>query len=388
MRVGLSECIIRDGDNSMCKADDQIDKGKYFITDWSATFSFDTSSRCSRAKRRVEWVPDGTAAGKTFKICAVARDDSSECSGKGSEFATPRGWFGEQQCVIINVLRLQIVFGGDFANMGTGNWTMKAYVGCEFKFRVDVKDALQKPDNPNDFYPLTIMMEEAGLEGVRVASGGVVSRPSLNANWVPPRGTEGKSLLMCFAVRDKMDILKEPMQKLCRGGGSEHLKGCYSDSECGGGICQKACVKMDVQRCQYCLKSSDTLAWMTRYFGIETNWMRLWALNSYQMNSLQTQEVQGAIFPSADPPWILSDGSSRKAYITDPDALTTTAGVQRVYVGAVYRASADDKLIELAARFRTTVKALMAMNPDVESDTQLSSGEQRLCILPCTLSRT
>jgi hypothetical protein len=53
MAVGLSNCVVREGDSSMCKADDKINRATYPDQDWSATFSFDATSRCSRAKRQV-----------------------------------------------------------------------------------------------------------------------------------------------------------------------------------------------------------------------------------------------------------------------------------------------------------------------------------------------
>jgi hypothetical protein len=379
MSVGLSECIVRTNDNSMCKALDQIDRATYPNQDWSATFG-EASSRCSRAKRKISWTPAGDAAGQTFKVCAVARDNSNQCYGKVSEFATQRGWFGEQQCVIIEVLKLLVTWGGDFINLGENEWTMKAYVGCEFKFHLEVRDALA---DPNDSYPLMAMVQDTGLQRVTSKSSGTASAPVLDATWVPGRGTEGKTFYMCFAANDMAGILSEPTTLVCRGG-AKHLDGCHTDDDCDGGVCQRACVKLEVQRCEYCIKGTDTLTWMTRYFGIETNWLRLWALNSYQLPSSRTQNIQGAIFPAAEPAWILSDGSSNKAYITDPDAVMATGGVHRIFVGTLYHAATDDKLLALAARFRTTVKTLMAMNPDVEGDEQFVGGNQTLCVLPCT----
>jgi len=380
MEVGLSDCIMRAGENSMCKADDQITRGVYPNEDWSATFSFDAASRCSRAKRRVTWTPGGDVAGQTFKVCAVARDDSNQCYGTVPEFATQRGWFGEQQCVIINVLRLLVNWGGDFVNLGEDEWTMKAYVGCEFKFHLEIKDSLADAgDAADEPYPLVALLQDTGLQHLTTRGSGT----SLDATWVPGRGMEGKSFHMCFGANDLAGILSEPSNMVCRGG-SKHLEGCYADSDCGGGVCQRACVRMEVQRCEYCVKGTDTLTWMMRYFGIETNWMRLWALNSYETNTSRTLEIQGAIFPAPQQRWVLNEGSSIPAYITDPDVIMSSDGVQRVLVGSTYRAVSSDKLLALAARFRTTVKTLMAMNPDVNGDEDLVNGTQSLCVLPCS----
>lgn len=389
MTVGLSSCVVREGDSSMCKADDKINRATYPNEDWSATFSFDATSRCSRAKRQVSWTPGGDAAGETFKVCAVARDDSSQCAGTASEFATQRGWFGEQQCVVINVLRLLVDWGApgsDLRNLGSDEWVVKAYVGCEFKFRLEIRDALADPADAQDTpYPLVALLEDTGLEGAAVSEL-TTERSSLSATWVPARGSEGQSFFMCFAASDEAGILEEPTSLVCRGGG-HHLKGCYSDGDCDGGVCQKACVKLEVQRCEYCVKGADTLTWMMRYFRIETNWMRMWALNSFQSSSNLTHNIEGAIFPAEQEPWVLSDGASEPAFITDPDAIMATDGVHRVYVGSIYKAGKSDTLLDLAARFRTTVKTLMAMNPDIEGDEQLVNGTQHVCVLPCTTDR-
>ena len=270
MSVGLSNCVVREGaENSMCKADDTIERETYPDQDWSATFSFDATSRCSRAKRQVSWTPQGDAAGETFKVCAVARDDSSQCFGTASEFATQRGWFGEQQCVIIDVLRLLVNWGApgsDFANLGTGDWVAKAYVGCEFKFHLAVGDALADPNDANDTpYPLVALLQDTGLEGAVAPQSANLT--TLDATWVPGRGSEGKSFYMCFAARDEAGILSEPTNLVCHGGGN-HLLGCYSDGDCDGGVCERACIRLDVQRCEYCVKGADTLTWMMRYFKV------------------------------------------------------------------------------------------------------------------------
>lgn len=390
MSVGLSNCIVREGsENSMCKADDVINRQLYpEEEDWSATFSFDATSRCSRAKRQVTWTPQGDAAGEAFKVCAVARDDSSQCFGTASEFATQRGWFGEQQCIIIDVLELLVHFGApgsDFLNLGAEEWVVKAYVGCEFKFHLAIADALADATDANDTpYPLVALLQDTGLENAATSQS--ADSTVLDTTWVPGRGSEGQSFYMCFAAKDEAGILASPTDLVCRGGG-RHLTGCYSDGDCDGGVCQKACVRLDVQRCEYCVKGADTLTWMMRYFKIETNWMRMWALNSFQESSNQTLNVEGAIFPEEPDAWLLSGGSSSKAFITDPDAIMSTDGVHRVFVGSIYRASHSDTLLGIAQRFRTTVKTLMAMNPDIVDDSQLANGTQPVCILPCTTDR-
>jgi hypothetical protein len=163
-----------------------------------------------------------------FKVCAAARDNSNLCFGTVSDFATPRGWFGEQQCILIDVLRLLVKWGGDFVNLGSDPWTVKAYVGCEFKFHLTVSDALVDPNNAGDVpYALEAMLQDTGLPHVTTTahsgtSGiGIPQRlaaATLDAVWVPRRRTEGKIFRMCFAARDLAGVLSTPTDLVCRGG--------------------------------------------------------------------------------------------------------------------------------------------------------------------------
>ncbi len=58
-----------------------------------------------------------------------------------------------------------------------------------------------------------------------------------------------------------------------------------------------SCVRFEVQRCQYCVGDADTLEWMVKMYGLQTNWLRLWALNSDQDGmSKPEEEVCACIF--------------------------------------------------------------------------------------------
>lgn len=49
---------------------------------------------------------------------------------------------------------------------------------------------------------------------------------------------------------------------------------------------------------------------------------------------------------------------------------------------AVYRVGEGDTLLSVAARFRTTIKSLLLLNPDVDVDGLLQQ-KQELCLIPC-----
>lgn len=53
---------------------------------------------------------------------------------------------------------------------------------------------------------------------------------------------------------------------------------CNADLDCvGGGVCMRACITLQVQRCRYCVQDSDTLrnvvGGRAGGFGIDTNWL-------------------------------------------------------------------------------------------------------------------
>ena len=59
---------------------------------------------------------------------------------------------------------------------------------------------------------------------------------------------------------------------------------------------------------------------------------------------------------------------------------------QVVNLGPVYAARAGESAAAVAARFQTTVRSLLALNPDLgpAAATALPEG-QELCLVPCSL---
>ena len=56
---------------------------------------------------------------------------------------------------------------------------------------------------------------------------------------------------------------------------------------------------------------------------------------------------------------------------------------QLLNVGPVYRLEAGETLAGVAAAFRTTVRSLLALNPDVAGPDAVRAG-QELCLVPCS----
>jgi len=109
LEIGRSTCIGRGPDISapsgpMCRAEDLITPDLYPTEAWKAPLNIQSKSRCSRAKLEVRYTALAEEAGSEYRVCLVARDDSSVCEGIAAA-ATSKGWYGETHCVIFDVLR-------------------------------------------------------------------------------------------------------------------------------------------------------------------------------------------------------------------------------------------------------------------------------------------
>ena len=68
----------------------------------------------------------------------MARDDSELCHGV-SPTATAQGWYGEKQCLIVDIIATTFVWSGSWiADMLQRPTPFPLYVGCTLKFNVEV----------------------------------------------------------------------------------------------------------------------------------------------------------------------------------------------------------------------------------------------------------
>jgi spore germination protein YaaH len=126
------------------------------------------------------------------------------------------------------------------------------------------------------------------------------------------------------------------------------------------------CVTVVVARCKYCVNKGDTLMSVNKRFRLNTNWMQLWNLNGADDHDPATTAI-------TDP-----DAIQGKAYDDDLDLHQNI-----INVGPVYTSQAGDSLINVAARFHTTVKSIIDVNPDVSESNDILPG-QDLCLMTCT----
>jgi hypothetical protein len=132
--------------------------------------------------------------------------------------------------------------------------------------------------------------------------------------WNPKRGTEGSVVTACFTARDA-HLTQKPIDEQCW--------------------------SMTVQKCQYCLGSTDTLSILMKEYALDTNWLRVWLHN-------------GNYGPS-----------ETSARVNNPDLIVTSHNISSlqgqmsnyrgqpiVWAGVMYEAGLEESLSAIAVRFR------------------------------------
>jgi hypothetical protein len=320
--AGTSAGGVGQGGAGMCKADDL---GAIFLGE--PTPLRQVSSSCSKAQLLLTWIPFPDQANLEYKVCARARDSSTACHGKGppASEASSRGWFGEQQCVIIRVLGPAIEWVPDIAPN-----ELEAFVGCTVRFVVRAQDC-SRSRAPSTWMatgssPHTercLGNYDVNIESVGALPEGAVfypiSRPTGGLSeraveWNPKRGTEGSVVTACFTARDA-HLTQKPIDEQCW--------------------------SMTVQKCQYCLGSTDTLSILMKEYALDTNWLRVWLHN-------------GNYGPS-----------ETSARVNNPDLIVTSHNISSlqgqmsnyrgqpiVWAGVMYEAGLEESLSAIAVRFR------------------------------------
>jgi len=335
MSAGETLCIPRQGEQDMFAAADQ---------GWKSlpTRMVGKSSPCSKAKLQLDWKVPESVAGRTFKVCAVARDDSSSCAGIADpERATSRGWIGEIQCVEFVVSRPTVRF-----DLKDQPQEINSYVGCTTQIELIAVDCSQRLQPCVGQYRVKIqattdLPEGAYLKEAEVGAG----RTRQLFSWIPQRGNEGYEMQVCFTATDER-MTQAPIAPVC--------------------------FNMTVQKCQYCLGQKDTLSLMMKDYGLDTNWLRLWLHN-------------GNSAPSENKPRISNPDLLVSAHEVTSlgERMGNDLGQPIVWAGLVYKPNFGENLATVAARFRTTIAGLLAVNPDIHGDDDVPAKVDTICVVPC-----
>lgn len=338
-----------------------------------------TDLQCNRAKMRLQWQPKVHNAGKTYKVCVVARDNSDLCHGV-SPTATVQGWYGEKQCVLIDVIAADFVWSGSWIpDMIQRPTPFPMYIGCTLTFNVE---ATEKTSGAN--YGLAIFRAEAPHEleaeaemlhttltpvGTGVAT--VLAAPVL--------GSEGSTFTMCFTAGDIYRGITFP--GMCsQEVGNVTNKACAHDTDCPGGTCIPACVTVAVQRCRYCVGDGDPLRTLMKDYFVDTNWLRLWALNNEAHSQLGTECPPGLDCQQDVGPLVAIDNPHL--------VLGTPSGTGKriLWAGMLYTSDVEQPFQDLACLFRTSLHSIAAANPDMDvtAPGATSQANQPVCIVACS----
>jgi len=371
--VDVSRCHWRQASTEgMCYTPDLVDLKLYHQQDIRVNFQSSASSRCSAASRRFSWTPGPEAAGQTFRVCASGRDNSDSCFEAGPELATARGWFSKPTCVTLEVVGLRVrwsLSSSSFSSSSSlqSDWRVTSYVGCVNEILVstyDSSDVLAQGEQLYEVYPQLMYSNLSSLQHSRTGN-------QLAVRWKQSFGEESFSFLLCFGASDPYGIFASPSSRVCRGG-SYALLSCREDADCGGGVCAETCVRVEVGKCEYCVEDRSSLTALVGAMGVDLTWYHLWALNSFQPPG-GTGNISGILFPPSAPVM---------TRMTDPDMLEVKLD-QRLRIGISFLALPGESLGQLAARFRTTAKILLQMNPELDAVVPFTSS-QSVCVVPCS----
>ena len=111
------------------------------------------------------------------------------------------------------------------------------------------------------------------------------------------------------------------------------------------------------------MQEGQSLDFVSRLLFADSNWLRLWAVNGND------------------------HGDSSSLTILDPERVQVDPRGSAIMLGNIYTMEKEDTLYSLAASFRTTLKLLLELNPDIR-EVNASLLGQPVCIVPCTDSYT
>lgn len=164
----------------------------------------------------------------------------------------------------------------------------------------------------------------------------------MGITWRPRQGSEGRTYRLCVRAFDA-----------------------FSEA--------RRCFTIDVVRCMYCTTTEDRESIQSVAARFSSNWLQVWAANGEWI-----RYEREAIEASGATPWVQTD---------NPNYIEQGALVK---LGPVYTTRREHSLEDLATRFQTTAKSLLAANPDIRergANAMLPAG-QEVCVLPgiCTAS--
>eukprot|EP00960_Hanusia_phi_P066491 766408-Hanusia_phi.AAC.3 len=347
MTASPTYCIVRSPElhNPMC--------GATRIGDGLIVLQQNKTSRCSKAMLRLSWAPFLEQLNKTFFVCARAKDSSTACANK-NKYATSRGWYGETACVELSVLPPVLKWTGYILALSD---LIDVYVGCTVK--VTIASSAGKPDGPLYVAKIGVLPHSkiAFTFTDPLVSNGQTSRV---LEWTPSSNMQGTSHTLSFYTVDLFNISKPLWRNLT----------------------------FRVQKCQYCIGNDilsmtqglqyTDLDFIARYFDLEINWLHIWLMNG------NVDATGNRIF----------DGNPNYFQFKIPEQTLANYVSNKnnsviLWLATKYKYGGDESLATIASSMRSSLRALLKLNPDVQNPyiplmNQSSMLFDYVCILPCT----
>ncbi|EKX42775.1 hypothetical protein GUITHDRAFT_111145 [Guillardia theta CCMP2712] len=300
-------------------------------------------SQCSEGFRRLQWTPAEEEAGKRIRVCFVARDDSTMCSqhlnflfSPESPLATSAGYYSLPYCIDLDVVPSSLQWLPPLAGTELGT-PYFAHVGCKSSWTFTLSGG--NYTSVIALSPDTQLSPQWALSALQV---GVTSVSELTFG--PVRGQEGSTFRVCLVGSARGYGM--------RGGAVRDIAGMqYSSYQC---------LDIKVRKCKYCTSEHETMLLQMKRFSAETNWLRLFAANAIDDNDELTTSLE------------------------DPDVLSTQGLQALLNIGPIYQLKEGESIFSVAARFQTTTKSILNLNPDFQNVDMLKEG-QDVCLIPCSM---
>ena len=188
--------------------------------------------------------------------------------------------------------------------------------------------------------PMGVVMTGGRRQRQTNAAGGVLPYPVVEGalTFTPARGQEGWEATVCVTCR-ALDVA-----------GAE-----------------QRCATFHGNTCRYVTRAGDTLLTLSRAFHRDNNWRRLYNLNSMGPGASGVPPVEPHNLASFDGDQALPPGAV-------------------LLTGSSYTVQPGDSLSNIAARFHTTIRSILELNPslgDLADASSIGVGNM-LCLAPCT----
>jgi len=290
----------------------------------------DPVAGCRIATRTWSWSPNVLDVGRTLKVCFTAHDDSG-CSGRNE--------YSQVACVDVEVQRPALWWESS-GSVLEGEQVLAA-PDCSIKKCLLVNSTLSTPD---------ISLASTLPPGVSFSQ--ACSRP----------GGDTRLCSKCFDIRTSLEHVGKDWTL------------CARASDGSGAAPIQRCFRVRVPRCQSCVRPGESVARFAKRLGLgfgENGWRSLWMSNANdRIDGSDICAVTGS-----------TSGVCAVPLHTDPDAVEPSQ--RALVIGPTYTMADGDTIINIAAKFQTTVSALVALNADVGSGGSTRTGDS-ICVVPCS----